>query len=584
MDPSARSVDSIGPAAPAGGGRAREPGVDLARIAAIALVCLAHVVKAGGVESAAGGSGFAAYAVQFLCAVSFASVNIFAMVSGWLLATSKSLRAGRYVRLYLDVWTIGLASAVAASAITGISLHAGDWRGIALPLTRNAYWYFTAYTVLFPLVPLLAAGLGVLSARTVRGIVLALFALFCLPSVYAFTDPFLLKRGYSALWLLALFLAGAHLRLHVPRSRHPWRCLAGALLCAAWTVAFFALERNAPWALRAFGPRNPFLAHFSPSTTAVAFLLFRFFVSLDLRPEGLAARFGRFFAPTAFGVYLWQTQPFTFRNLFRGSFRALGELPGPAIPFAAVAAACGLFLVLAFVEKARIWLFERIGRMKRFLVPASVLVLAILSGAAFGDNCAPVSDTTIIAATSQEYKYIDGTASIGGAVKSRYKYVLIAGGIAIVLFLIFGGSGGVIDPAEAETLLSQNQRPMGLLLLIPTCVVIVMAVKGINIFACLGTGSVLAIIIGLAAGLFKISDLIYLADGKVQGTITAGVAACDTAFRSVEFALKGVHIDKVHGINGATAEDTMRNMGLIASPGMVGTEKTIVEIFENKLR
>jgi L-cysteine desulfidase len=44
--------------------------------------------------------------------------------------------------------------------------------------------------------------------------------------------------------------------------------------------------------------------------------------------------------------------------------------------------------------------------------------------------------------------------------------------------------------------------------------------------------------------------------------------------------MKGVHIDKAHGINGATAEDTMRNMGLIASPGMVQTEKTIVEIFE----
>ena len=50
------------------------------------------------------------------------------------------------------------------------------------------------------------------------------------------------------------------------------------------------------------------------------------------------------------------------------------------------------------------------------------------------------------------------------------------------------------------------------------------------------------------------------------------------------FALQGVHIDKVHGINGKTPEDTMRNMGLIASPGMVGTEKTIVEIFEEKLK
>ena len=75
-----------------------------------------------------------------------------------------------------------------------------------------------------------------------------------------------------------------------------------------------------------------------------------------------------------------------------------------------------------------------------------------------------------------------------------------------------------------------------------------------------------------------------ICDGGNQGCTMKGVAACDAAFRSVVFAMKGVHIDKVHGINGNTPEETMRNMGLIASPGMVGTEKTIVEIFEEKLR
>ena len=75
-----------------------------------------------------------------------------------------------------------------------------------------------------------------------------------------------------------------------------------------------------------------------------------------------------------------------------------------------------------------------------------------------------------------------------------------------------------------------------------------------------------------------------ICDGGNQGCTMKGVAACDAAFRSVAFALQGVHIDKVHGINGKTPEDTMRNMGLIASPGMVGTEKTIVEIFEEKLK
>ena len=74
-----------------------------------------------------------------------------------------------------------------------------------------------------------------------------------------------------------------------------------------------------------------------------------------------------------------------------------------------------------------------------------------------------------------------------------------------------------------------------------------------------------------------------ICDGGNQGCTMKGVAACDAAFQSVEFAMNGVHIDKVHGINGATPEETMRNMGLIASPGMVGTEKTIVEILQGKM-
>jgi len=75
-----------------------------------------------------------------------------------------------------------------------------------------------------------------------------------------------------------------------------------------------------------------------------------------------------------------------------------------------------------------------------------------------------------------------------------------------------------------------------------------------------------------------------ICDGGNQGCTMKGIAATDTAFRSAEFAMNGVYIYNVHGINGNTPEETMRNMGLIASPGMTGTEKTIVEIFENKIK
>lgn len=73
-----------------------------------------------------------------------------------------------------------------------------------------------------------------------------------------------------------------------------------------------------------------------------------------------------------------------------------------------------------------------------------------------------------------------------------------------------------------------------------------------------------------------------ICDGGNQGCVMKGVVAVDAAYRSADLAMKGIHISKVHGINGNTPEETMRCMGLIASPGMVETEKTIVEILEHK--
>ena len=73
-----------------------------------------------------------------------------------------------------------------------------------------------------------------------------------------------------------------------------------------------------------------------------------------------------------------------------------------------------------------------------------------------------------------------------------------------------------------------------------------------------------------------------ICDGGNQGCVMKGVAACATAFDSAEFALGGVAVDPVHGINGLTPEATMRNMGRIASPGMERTEETILEIQREK--
>ena len=73
-----------------------------------------------------------------------------------------------------------------------------------------------------------------------------------------------------------------------------------------------------------------------------------------------------------------------------------------------------------------------------------------------------------------------------------------------------------------------------------------------------------------------------ICDGGNHGCTMKAIVGVDAAFQSAGFALDGIVIENIHGINGKTPEETMRNMGLIASPGMTQTEKVIVDIMQHK--
>lgn len=177
--------------------------------------------------------------------------------------------------------------------------------------------------------------------------------------------------------------------------------------------------------------------------------------------------------------------------------------------------------------------FGTIAAMTPILYPVGIImgcnpaVLggAIISGALFGDNIAPVSDTTIVSTTGQLYKNKTGCAEIGGAVSYRVKYVIPAFVLSIILFFIFGGNNSAIaDQSITDGLVASNQNPAGLLMMIPTVIVIGMAVMGHNLFVILPIGSIIAAAVGLGAGLFGFSDLFRIEGGVAMGALPDGVA------------------------------------------------------------
>lgn len=148
------------------------------------------------------------------------------------------------------------------------------------------------------------------------------------------------------------------------------------------------------------------------------------------------------------------------------------------------------------------------------------LMGAIFSGAALGDNLAPISDTTIVSASTQE-------TDVGGVVRSRLKYVLIAAAISVVLFLVFGGGSTEIRSAEAERMLAENSDPRALPMLIPGAIVFIVAVSGGHFLAALTAGIAVALLIGPLAGIFSLSDVFHInqAEHTVEGSAVKGATA-----------------------------------------------------------
>jgi Na+/H+ antiporter NhaC len=144
-----------------------------------------------------------------------------------------------------------------------------------------------------------------------------------------------------------------------------------------------------------------------------------------------------------------------------------------------------------------------------------LLLGAILSGAAFGDNLAPVSDTTIVSAVTQD-------TDVPGVVRTRFKYA-IAGAIpAIVLFAIVSH----FMPAQIVHTTMQTPGPLGLILLIPFALVVYLALKGNHIIVSLTWGIVTASILVVVSGLGTFADIFTLdvADSaRAGGALLRGI-------------------------------------------------------------
>ena len=138
------------------------------------------------------------------------------------------------------------------------------------------------------------------------------------------------------------------------------------------------------------------------------------------------------------------------------------------------------------------------------------MIGAIVSGAAFGDNLGPISDTTIASSATQH-------ADLGTVVKTRTRYSLPAAAGALILFLLFSRT---LDTTPDMVGADNPANPVSLVMLVVPVVIIVLCMMRKHLITALSWGILSGIAVGLLSGIYALEDLVTFPGGfSVSGTI-----------------------------------------------------------------
>lgn len=298
------------------------------------------------------------------------AVNVYTLISGYVGYGSRP-RCSRLAELWLTVLCYSAGIMLYYYLFRPGSVPVSQLWRYFLPSLNHKYWFFSAYFVLFLFRPLLHAAVDHLSKRQLKYILMSLLLLLGLfAPLYTSltsTDSYGINRGFSAWWMMVLYLVGAYIRKYDPFSETKrWRYLAVFFATAAVSTALKLLIQL--YAIRKMHNIRYFNAMFfnynSINLWVGAICLFLFFRGLKLKP--LISRVVTFLTPMTFSVYLIHDHPLIRDRILKPAFIPLGKLSTPLLLLSAAGISVLIYLACSAVDYLRVLLF-RLLRIRKLL-------------------------------------------------------------------------------------------------------------------------------------------------------------------------------------------------------------------------
>ncbi len=341
----------------------RNYNVDLFRSLAAVLVVLLHVLLQGGILENTSPSSAKHWAAWFFEIAAYCAVDCFALISGYLMV-GKSIKLRNIFKLWFQVLSYSLLITLLFFAFVPASRSIKSLVLSLLPVLSKQWWYVSAYFALFFFIPFLNKAIENISQQTYKKfLIVAIIGVCCLsPVLYTvfYIDTFTLDNGYSAIWLMLVYMFGAYIRKYDLREKiTASRSLLGFFAMIILTFAFriivyFATERI-------FGQAKYYDMLVSyVSVTILLSAVFLFLFCLNIKIKENAEKLIAFISPAALGVYLIHVHPLIFEGILKDAFVSFTDKSLIAMLACVILATLAIFAVCAVIELLRIRVFKLI--------------------------------------------------------------------------------------------------------------------------------------------------------------------------------------------------------------------------------
>jgi len=326
----------------------RNYSIDLLRFLSMLGIVLIHVLNQGGIIKNLKTDTFSYLIISVLYIIVISSVNIFAIISGYLYVEKKQIK-------YKNLLSLLSAMIFYSVVITIIfySFNLFDIRSMGIkkfisfvfPPLVGRYWYITCYIFVFCMIPFINKLIIKLSKRDYKCLLIILFVLLSVISKLGY-DYFYINNGYSPFWLIYCYFIGAYLKRFDINNKfnNKYLLLISIIICSLinFVVKNFVYYNISNWI---FSYNSPFIV-------IISVLIFIFFSHMNIKKNMII----HYFSLTSFGVYLIHGHILIFDYVLKDMFIFL--LNNSFLIMLVIIISFFIYVLCSIVEYIRINIFK----------------------------------------------------------------------------------------------------------------------------------------------------------------------------------------------------------------------------------